>query len=132
MLSAHLDHLTRNLTLLLRGLGRPNKAPRPGLPILLRAVMRIRRSGGHDLELSSCVTTLLTQLDVSWMRPEAEVTLEMLQVILAFVQGLEIKKITKEEEVLCMEAMNKEEGALTKFIRGKLLLHPQGVRLVVG
>ena len=66
------------------------------------------------------------------MRPEAEVTLEMLQVILAFVQGLEIKKITKEEEVLCMEAMNKEEGALTKFIRGKLLLHPQGVRLVVG
>ena len=90
-----------------------NDSPRrpAGLPTLLRVVLKLPI---QDKALNDVISTLLWQLDLSWMSTDPSLTQEILFVISIFVNNLPKINQVKTEDL-------KEKvtaGKMTKLIKG--------------
>ena len=116
LLEAHSDFLSRQLVLLLRQhFTRYNDCQRPpGLPTLLRVVLKLQI---EDKSLTDVISTLLWQLDLSWMSTDASLTQEILFVISIFVTNL--PKLNQAKNTENSEAEASKKGKITKLVKGK-------------
>lgn len=121
LLSAHLDHLGRDLSLRLRRLDHAHVSGRHAHPfLLLRVVLRLRNPEKSP-ELRESFRTTLSKLDFSCFHPDQEFTTAILKIVLTFVTTFEREELevrVKGEEEAQWEQRNKERGALTEFVKG--------------
>ena len=109
--------MSRQLVLLLRQhfmRSSENESGRPaGLPTLLRVVLKLQI---QDNALKDVISTLLWQLDLSWMSADPSLTQEILFVILIFVTNL--PKIDQGKTIQNESVEGKDVGKITKLIKG--------------
>ena len=109
--------MSRQLVLLLRQhfmRSSENESGRPaGLPTLLRVVLKLQI---QDNALKDVISTLLWQLDLSWMSADPSLTQEILFVILIFVTNL--PKIDQGKTIQNERVEGKDVGKITKLIKG--------------
>ena len=109
--------MSRQLVLLLRQhfmRSSENESGRPaGLPTLLRVVLKLQI---QDNALKDVISTLLWQLDLSWMSADPSLTQEILFVISIFVTNL--PKINTVKAVQNESVEEKDVGKITKLMKG--------------
>ena len=108
--------MSRQLVLLLRQhfMRSENECGRPaGLPTLLRVVLKLQI---QDNALKDVISTLLWQLDLSWMSADPSLTQEILFVISIFVTNL--PKINIGKAVQNGSVEEKDVGKIPKLMKG--------------